>query len=411
MKLKIYFLLCVSICQFANAQVKRCGSVEQMQKMMFNPLMKQKYLNQIEKSNQELLRLENHSLAKNPQITLLIPVAVHFPSESNSNRACLVALAQNQIDILNNDFNGTNSDISVWNNTTGSYFPGVNNGSIDVQFVLATQNHPTGTDPNLVNGQPAVTIGYDFAANSDWNATWTGYLNIVVDNLSGGTLGYAYLASDPNDGAAIFINYSAFASGSGCGNVVPSAPYNLGRTLTHELGHYLNLMHIWGDAFCGDDFVADTPLHNEDNYGCPSINHLSTCSGTPRELTMNYMDYTNDSCMYMFTQGQATRMQAHLNTIASNFNQNTLGLNSLVATAFSVFPNPNNGNFSISFENGITNSTIVVFDVTGRKVFEKELTVNSGEIIDVKIDNVNTGIYSVVVKNDSHSSTQKIIIK
>jgi hypothetical protein len=76
------------------------------------------------------------------------------------------------------------------------------------------------------------------------------------------------------------------------------------------VGHWLNLRHIWGDANCGSDLVSDTPTHNTANYGCPTYPHASTCSGAPVEMTMNYMDYTDDACMYMFSAGQVTRMQA-----------------------------------------------------------------------------------------------------
>jgi hypothetical protein len=72
----------------------------------------------------------------------------------------------------------------------------------------------------------------------------------------------------------------------------------------------MNLRHIWGDANCGNDQVGDTPLHNTANYGCPAAGHKSTCTGTPVEMTMNYMDYTDDACMYMFSAGQKTRMLA-----------------------------------------------------------------------------------------------------
>ena len=90
------------------------------------------------------------------------------------------------------------------------------------------------------------------------------------------------------------------------------SPYNKGRTATHEIGHWLNLRHIWGDATCGNDQVSDTPTHNGYNGGCPAYPHYSTCSGSPVEMTMNYMDYTDDACMYMFSTGQAARMQAAL---------------------------------------------------------------------------------------------------
>ena len=87
-------------------------------------------------------------------------------------------------------------------------------------------------------------------------------------------------------------------------------PYNLGRTATHEVGHWLNLRHIWGDATCGNDLVADTPVHNGPNYGAPAYPHYSTCSGQPVEMTMNYMDYTDDRGMYMFSNGQKSRISA-----------------------------------------------------------------------------------------------------
>lgn len=412
--MKIKFLLVGALITFStiNAQVRTCETVEQTEKIRFNPLMKKHYEDLNLKFENELSRIEAGIIKKGINNTLIIPVAVHFPTESNSNRSCLVALAQNQIDILNDDFTAQNSDMSIWNTTTGSYFPSVNIGSIDVQFVLATQNHPANTDPNLVNGQPAVTIGYNFAASSDWNSTWAGYLNIVVDNLSGGTLGYAYLGSSPASGSAIFINSEAFASGSGCGSIVPGAPYNLGRTLTHELGHYLNLKHIWGDSTCGNDGVSDTPLHNTSNGGCPPISHLSTCSGTPRELTMNYMDYTNDACMYMFTQGQANRMQAHLNTISDDFNQDVL-LNTDVFQnnlTFSIYPNPNNGEFSIQLNENFGNGEIKIYDVTGKIVFKKEI-LNASTLINVSINEMNSGFYMVYVDNGNLNGVKKLVIE
>ncbi len=86
-----------------------------------------------------------------------------------------------------------------------------------------------------------------------------------------------------------------------------SAPFDKGRTVTHEVGHYLNLRHIWGDGRCQqDDFVADTPSSDGPNYGCPSF-PTTNCRST--DMTMNYMDYTNDNCMYMFSEGQKSRLR------------------------------------------------------------------------------------------------------
>jgi hypothetical protein len=88
-----------------------------------------------------------------------------------------------------------------------------------------------------------------------------------------------------------------------------SVVYDRGRTLTHELGHWFGFRHIWGDADCGTDYCADTPVQFEENYGCVAFPHV-TCSNVTGDMSMNYMDYSNDACMYMFTQGQKDRLQA-----------------------------------------------------------------------------------------------------
>jgi hypothetical protein len=126
-----------------------------------------------------------------------------------------------------------------------------------------------------------------------------------VCDISGGILGYAQFpgGSAATDGVVLDYQYTGTIG-------TATAPFNKGRTGTHEVGHWLNLRHIWGDATCGTDQVNDTPTHNTANYGCPTYPHLSTCTGTPVEMTMNYMDYTDDACMYMFSAGQTARMQA-----------------------------------------------------------------------------------------------------
>ena len=131
------------------------------------------------------------------------------------------------------------------------------------------------------------------------------YLNIWVCNLAK-YLGYAQFPGDNPSSDGVVILYSAFGR---TGTLLPK--YDKGRTATHEIGHWLNLRHIWGDMQCGNDFVDDTPKHTTANFGCPAFPHYNSCDNAA-EMTMNYMDYTDDACMYMFTNGQKSRMLAVL---------------------------------------------------------------------------------------------------
>ena len=142
-------------------------------------------------------------------------------------------------------------------------------------------------------------------------------MNIFVQSNTG-VLGYAPLGGSGN-GDGIVVDATAFGSGNGCAGVSPDAPYNLGRTLTHEVGHYLLLDHIWGAGCNQDDDVADTPDQASDNGGCPNIG-ITSCGS--KDLHMNYMDYTNDACMYMFSAGQVTRMTNYMNSSLSNLKNN-----------------------------------------------------------------------------------------
>lgn len=262
---------------------------------------------------------------------VIIPVAVHFQSVGNIDASCLRSLAIEQINILNNDFAGTNTDISRWNNQASSRFPGISNGEACIRFALADQNHPSGY--GLTNGNPAVTVN---RTQGDRVNNWSGYLNIFVRSNTG-VLGYSPLGGAGN-GDGVVIDASAFGTGQGCGAVSPDAPYNLGRTLTHEVGHYFLLDHIWGNGCASDDDVTDTPDQARDYSGCPTLG-ASSCGST--DMHMNYMDYTNDACMYMFSAGQATRMDNYVTASLSNLSSNA---NSVVSGSTNNGGGSNGGN-------------------------------------------------------------------
>lgn len=128
-------------------------------------------------------------------------------------------------------------------------------------------------------------------------------------NIGKGITGYAQLPTNTTSSTdGVVLDYRVVGTNSN--TIVPG--HNLGRVGTHEVAHWLGLLEIWGNTTCGSDNVADTPLHNALNTGCPEYPHLSSCSGTPIEMTMNFMDMTNDACRYMFTLGQKARIRALL---------------------------------------------------------------------------------------------------
>jgi hypothetical protein len=227
---------------------------------------------------------------------IVIPVVVNVLYNTTAQNISATQIAS-QITVLNADFAATNTDYSL----TPSIFQSVRAGDTKIQFVLDTiiRKSTTTTSWSTNNYMKMSTKG---GINPTSPTT---KLNLWCCNLGGGILGYAQFPGGSSSTDGVVIDDNAFGS---TGTV--AAPYNKGRTATHEVGHWLNLRHIWGDATCGSDLVTDTPTHNAANYGCPVSGHKSTCTGTPVEMTMNYMDYTDDACMYMFTIGQKTRMNA-----------------------------------------------------------------------------------------------------
>jgi hypothetical protein len=194
-----------------------------------------------------------------------------------------------QIAVLNNDFRKTNND----SNQVPALFSSVAADS-EIQFTLANtfrySNSRTswGTNDLVKSTYPPITPET--------------HLNIWVCNIGGGILGYAQFPGGPASTDGIVVGPNFFGSTG-----YLSAPFDKGRTATHEVGHFLNLRHIWGDGRCNrDDYVTDTPKSDSPNYGCPSF-PTNNCNST--DMTMNYMDYTDDACMYMFSEGQKERMR------------------------------------------------------------------------------------------------------
>ncbi len=248
-------------------------------------------------------------LAERPGITR-IPVVVHVvwntPQQNISD-----AQIQSQIDVLNRDYRRTNPDV---NKTPAPFLPLTADARIE--FFLATVDPNGAPTPGITRRQTTVA---SFTHNDAVKSQSTGgtdawpsdrYLNMWVCQLGGGLLGYAQFPGGPAATDGVVILHSAFGT---TGTATP--PFHLGRTATHEIGHWLNLNHIWGDdgtGCSGTDHVDDTPNQGGSNGGTPTFPTISCGNGPNGDMFMNYMDYVDDPAMFMFTAGQVTRMQACL---------------------------------------------------------------------------------------------------
>jgi hypothetical protein len=260
--------------------------------------------------------IENHTrmfqeraAVARPGITR-IPVVVHVVWNTAAQNISDAQIAS-QIDVLNRDFRRTNPDVS---GTPAVFLPLTADSRIE--FFLANID-PHGAPTNGITRRQTTVAS--FGSNDAVKSQATGgtdawatdsYLNLWVCQLGGGLLGYAQFPGGPPATDGVVVLQSAFGT---VGTAAP--PFHLGRTATHEIGHWLNLNHIWGDdgtGCSGTDNVADTPNQGGANVGTPTFPHVSCSNGPNGDMFMNYMDYVDDDAMMMFSAGQVARMQATL---------------------------------------------------------------------------------------------------
>ncbi|MBK9176045.1 MAG: pre-peptidase C-terminal domain-containing protein [Flavobacteriales bacterium] len=305
--LRAAVVLIAAILSVELSAQRNCGSMEYLQQQIGADPDRGEFLQLIDQHAHDWA--VTHGDEERAVVT--IPVVFHIVYNTTAQNIS-DAKVQAQIAQLNADFARLNSDASQ----TPSIFTGVA-ANTEVQFCLA-QRDPSGNATTGIVRRQTTTTSFSsndnvkYTANGGSNA-WPrdSYLNIWSCNLGSSLLGYAQFPGGAAATDGVVVLFSSVGSLASPGT---ASPFHYGRTLTHEVGHWLNLRHIWGDATCGNDQVSDTPVHNTSNGGCPTYPHYSTCSGTPVEMTSNYMDYTNDGCMNLFTLGQKTRMQALFGT-------------------------------------------------------------------------------------------------
>ena len=330
---------------------------------------------------------------------ITIPVVVHIlynnPAQNISDAQVL-----SQLEVLNADYGKHNADTTA---IPAYYSPLA--ADCGFHFVLAyvdTNGHAT---TGIVRKHTNAT---SFSINDDVKYSSKGgddawdrdrYLNLWVCNLTGNILGYSSIAGGPKQTDGVVILYTAFGTKG-----MAISPYNRGRTATHETGHWLNLIHVWGDTDCGDDEVEDTPPQKAATYGNPS-GVIVSCGNTPYgNLYMDYMDFTDDIGMHLFTNGQRDRMRTMFASggfrhalLSSDAGPVSAGTGNPVmpgasgTAALAVYPNPAMSTMSVNLKDkALVGSLLEIYNQVGMKVMAVRVTQLSFQL---NISGLSGGVY------------------
>ena len=418
--MKTFCTILISCLFFTATQAQRiCGSAEYAQKLLNNPVIK----NSIRLSEKQVTTSLRPAAPQRDTVAneiINVPVVIHVlynTAAQNISDAQILS----QLTALNKDFSNKNEDRintpEVFKNFAAD---------IRIQFCLAQVDPAGNRTSGIIRKQTNAT---SFTADDAMKNTLSGgdnawdskkYLNIWVCTLGGRSLGYATPPGGSADKDGLVIAYDVFGT---TGNL--RVPFNKGRTATHEIGHWLGLKHLWGDANCGDDEVEDTPQQQSYNFGCPSFPHISSCSPNSNgDMFMNYMDFSDDACMNMFTMGQKKRMRALFatgnlrNSFLTSFAcDSTLVQAGPLPTApaptstavdiFKVYPNPVQSVVTVEYKPAadMQVKSIRIFSTEGVNVFTGAL---SKEKTTFNLSHLSTGIYIVRIGEGSDVFTSKI---
>ncbi|MDP4266519.1 MAG: M43 family zinc metalloprotease [Bacteroidota bacterium] len=412
-KILFIILLFASTISFAqNNSERRCGSNEYLKRCISKDSSIAIKIKNIEENIQKQINNNIYNQKSTESAVYTIPVVVHVVYNNDAQNISDEQILT-QIDVINEDYNRANTDKA----NTPTLFSSVA-ASFGIKFCLA-QIDPSG------NATTGITRTYTTV--TEWQLddsvkssktrgadSWPSnkYLNIWVCNLFG-DLGYSTFPGGNSTVDGVVIRYNAFGR---TGNV--AYPYNKGRTLTHELGHWLNLIHIWGDDASGScqgtDFVDDTPAQSGPNYGCPAFPH-SSCGNTS-DMYTNFMDYTNDECMNIFTNGQKQRALFVLKNLRSSLttsNKCTVGIDNIENTSsqFKILPNPLTGDILTVQLNGSNpgNINVMVLNSLGQIQLIKNYQNYAEKKISLNINDLSQGLFLIKISTDKTAYTGKFI--
>ncbi len=415
-KLFLFILLPIFFYQFSFAQehqrIKRCGTMEYLELQKKSDTTLEARRQKIEKETQKWIK-ENKDKINSTKTIIIVPVVVHVVYQTTAQNISYAQI-KSQIEVLNEDFQRLNADAF----NTPSIFQSVA-ANCELEFRLAART-PNGQWTNGITRtfttKPSFSYGADDVKDSltGGHDIWdrNSYLNIWVCNLDGGLLGYTQFPGSSANTDGVVVLYNAFGR---TGNLMPV--YNKGRSCTHEVGHWFNLYHVWGGniSSCTDtDEVDDTPNQDDENYYCPTYPEPSC--GNTSDMFMNYMDYTDDECMNIFTKGQKARMYATLNGFRSSIKSSNGCIPYVISKSdivkdISIFPNPVSETMNLNivlFDND--DISITILDVFGKEIYYVSKKNLSNLNLEINLSDYSAGIYFVRVLTKNQLVTKKISV-
>lgn len=396
-----------------KAQHEKCATMPILEaQYLKDPSLKQRMAENEQKLQEYINQKSAHATAS----VISIPVVFHIIHNGESigtGNNIDDATIMYQLQRINDDFRKLNADTLT---SSDAFYS--DQADSEIEFCLAKRD-PSGNSTTGITRHERTEesftideIDTDIKPSTIWDKDK--YINIwcvnLIDPGSPGVDGYGTFpdaGTSTTDGVVV-ANFAFGYSDDGGKTIV----------LTHELGHYLNLIHIWGDDVCGDDLVSDTPPAEESNSGCPTYPHnvAGTCNpGVDGEMFMNYMDYSDAVCTVMFTEGQKTRMRAtlantRLSLTTSDGCTEATGIRDLDYTnGFNLYPNPTNSKITIENSN-IENSSVNVklYNQLGSLVKDYS-AVNKFPFV-INVSELPVGIYSLTLNSEQKTAVKKIVI-
>lgn len=411
----LFFILLFFFFINVHAQ-KRCSIAEYTENQLLeNPLLQNQF--------DDVKRFIEGKLGAAPVIArtaqvpdlIKIPVVVHVLYRTPDENVPLQVI-ENMIAALNRDFRKRNSDTA---NTPAAFKSLV--ADMGFEFKLATMA-PNGAGTNGIIkkytpikywiSDDKMKFSSDYGSDA-WDSK--SYLNIWICNMKD-VLGYSTLPGLDARKDGIVISIEDFYNPHGT-----TPGLNDHRTLVHEVGHWLNLRHIWGDKYCGDDGIDDTPKQSTYTPGCPSGIRISCGNTVTGDMYMNYMDFTSDVCMNMFTNGQKRMARILFETGGPrNSILKSKGLNRATTQAAElpdfypkwlhaqVYPNPATTSLNVYFEydERWAGIDLLVFDISGKIVLTKKI---NAKVMNIDISRLVSGVYFIKAEKEGEKVHAKFI--